>query len=135
MKIVLDTNVLLNAILPSSRYHWLIEKIISGELTLCVTTDILSEYAEILERFYNPAVADATLAALLYSPFVERYSPTYFWYLTEQDHDDDKFVDCAIIAAAQGIVTHDRHFNALKLLTFPPLTVLTPDELQQIIAG
>ncbi len=133
MKIVLDTNVLLNAILPSSRYHWLIEQIISGQLTLCVTTDILSEYAELLERFYNPAVAEATVAALLYSPFVERYAPTYFWQLIEQDHDDDKFVDCAIVAAAQGLITYDRHFNVLKSLAFPRVTVLTPDELRGIM--
>lgn len=132
MKIVLDTNVLLNAILPSSRYHWLLEQIIGGKFTLCVTTDILNEYTEVLERFYNPAVAEATLVALLYSPFVEQYAPTYFWQLIEQDHDDDKFVDCTIAASAQGVITHDRHFNALKSLVFPRVTVLTPDELWQI---
>ena len=134
MKIVLDTNVLLNAVLPSSRYHWLIDRILGGDLILCVSTDILNEYAEILERFYNSAVADAALAALIYSPFVERYAPTYFWRLIEQDHDDDKFVDCAIAAAAEGIITNDRHFNALKSIAFPHVTVLTPDELWQILA-
>jgi uncharacterized protein len=69
-RIVVDTNVFLNAILPSSSNYWLFEHIIDGSVTLCVTTEILSEYAEIFSRFYSPPVADAFLTALLYSPLL-----------------------------------------------------------------
>lgn len=126
MRIVLDTNVLLSAILPSSQHHWIIEKILDGEIVLCVSTDILSEYAELLERFYTVAVAEATLTAFL-------YSPAYFWRLIEQDHDDDKFVDCAIAAAAKSIISNDRHFNRLKSVKFPRVKVLTTDEFRRVM--
>lgn len=130
MRIVLDTNVLLSAIVPTSRYHWLLQYIIRGNITLCVSTDILSEYAELLEKFYNPVVAEATLAALLHSPFIERYAPSYFWYFIEADHDDDKFVDCAIAAGADMIVTFDRHFDRLRTIPFPAITVTNPDDFK-----
>lgn len=62
--------------------------------------DILMEYTEIFSRFYNPAVAESFLTALLYSPFVDKTDAYYTWWLIEQDVDDNKFVDCAIAASA-----------------------------------
>ena len=44
------------------------------------------------------------------------------------DKDDDKFVDCAITANADYIVTEDSHFDHLKQIPFPKLNVLTLDE-------
>ncbi len=49
MKVVIDTNVLLNVIFEGSKNHWIQKALEQGELTLCVSTDILDEYAEILE--------------------------------------------------------------------------------------
>ena len=77
--------MLLNAILPTSSNYWLFEQIIGGEISLCVTTEILAEYAEIFSRFYSPAVADAFLTALLYSPFVERVDVHFHWQAITAD--------------------------------------------------
>ncbi len=49
-KVVLDTNVLLVSISERSRLHWIFRKLIEKEYILCVTTDILAEYAEIIEQ-------------------------------------------------------------------------------------
>ncbi len=51
-----------------------------------------------------------------------------FHLLCDTDKDDDKFVDCAITAGADYIVTEDSHFNILKQIPFPRLNVLTLDE-------
>lgn len=77
MRLVIDTNVLLNAILPTSGAYWLFDGIVEGCFTLCVTTEILSEYTEVFGRFYGPAVAESFLAALVYSPFVEKVTTYY----------------------------------------------------------
>lgn len=133
MRLVIDTNVLLNAILPTSNDYWLFEGIIGGRFTLCVTNEILSEYAEILERFYSPATAESFLAALLYSPFVEKTDIYYAWWLIEQDTDDNKFVDCAIAASAHYIITNDRHFRVLASISFPKVAVLNPAQLNVLL--
>jgi len=49
VRVVLDTIVLLVSISNRSRLHWIFKKLINQEYTLCVTTDILAEYAEIIE--------------------------------------------------------------------------------------
>lgn len=134
MRVVIDTNVLLNAILPTSGAYWLFDGVIEGRFTLCVTNEILSEYTEILGRFYGPAVAESFLTALLYSPFVEKVTVYYTFWLIEQDADDNKFVDCAIAANAHYIITNDRHFRALADIPFPKVEVLNPEQLKTLLA-
>lgn len=42
----------------------------------------------------------------------------------DTDPDDNKFVDCAIIANAKYIVTQDHHFDVLKNIEFPKVDVV-----------
>lgn len=133
MKIILDTNVLVSAIAPNSDSHWIYEGVFEGKFVLCVSTDIMEEYAEIIERFYGFKVVDAVLTAFSYSPFIEYVAPSFFWNLIEQDADDNKFVDCAIAASANYIVTNDRHFNILKQIPFPKISVIKPEVFRKMI--
>ena len=133
MKIVVDTNVLLNAILPTSGHHWLFEQILNGTFTLCVSNEILTEYAEIFARFYGQTVAENFLTALIYSPFVEKGEVYFHWYAIDADPDDNKFVDCAFAANAQCIITNDRHVNALEKRAFPTIPVFTPDSFRRLV--
>ena len=55
-KVVLDTNCLLMAISSRSRYYPVWQSFLQGEYTLCVTTDILEEYEEVLARNINQRV-------------------------------------------------------------------------------
>ena len=61
--------------------------------------------------------------------------PTRLWHTThyrfgliEQDPDDNKFVDCAIIAGADYIVSEDAHFRILADIPFPSVAVIRLDE-------
>ncbi len=65
MKIVLDTNVLINSFLKRSKNYWIWQALEAQQLTLCVTTDILLEYEEIITRRYgDPILASFVLDAL-----------------------------------------------------------------------
>lgn len=131
MKIVVDTNVMLNAILPTSGNYWIFENIIQGNLTLCVSNEIISEYAEIFGRFYPPTVTESFLYSLLYSPFIEKVDIYYHWNLIKTDKDDDKFVDCALASNAHFIVTNDRHFKILSQIDFPKITSIRPSDFKK----
>lgn len=127
MKVVLDTNVLLVAIPFGTLYYPIFDAFLNGVFELCVTTDILDEYAEKLEEKYalRPYVAENTLKAIESSPDVAFVSKYFFWNLIAADPDDNKFVDCAVAANADFIVTEDRHFNVLKQIAFPPVRVIS----------
>lgn len=76
MNVVLDTNVMLVAVSERSPFHWIIAQLEMGNYNLCLTTDILIEYNEIIERHMGSKVADLALKAILQLPnlvFVNKY--------------------------------------------------------------
>ena len=64
MKVVIDTNIMLNAIYPGSKNYWIRKAMEFQQIDLCITTDILDEYAEIIERFFDEETANLFLSAL-----------------------------------------------------------------------
>ena len=63
-RIVLDTNVFLVSIPSRSQYHAIFRAFLDEKFTLCVTTDILVEYAEILGQRANQLIATDALEAI-----------------------------------------------------------------------
>jgi len=62
------------------------------------------------------------------------FQEIYFkWNLIEKDPDDNKFADVTIASGADYLVTEDRHFNVLRTLDFPKVTVIGAGEFLQII--
>lgn len=127
-RIVIDTNCLL-AILPSkSPYHQVWTDFIKGRLEVCVSNEILLEYEEILSQKTSPNFADAIIKALLNRKNLIRVSPTWRFHLISQDVDDNKFVDCAIAGQAEILVSNDNHFQVLKQIDFPKVTIFKIQE-------
>jgi len=135
MKVVLDTNVLFSALSNSSDYFSIWRALQLGRYELCVTTDILNEYEEKLQERFRPGVAGNTLGFITRSPDVIFVSNYYFWNFITVDPDDHKFVDCAISANADFIVTNDKHFRVLKEISFPSVPVISADDFVEILTG
>ena len=136
MRVVIDTNQLLSSISPKSKSHWLYQAIFSGKFTLCITTEILEEYDEIIEwGFRRRDVADNVLEAIINSPYVEQINVSSFWWLLTDDPDDNKFSDCAIAAGADYLLTEDKHFDVLKDIDFPNVNVVSLNEFRHILDG
>ncbi len=135
MKIVLDTNCLISVIMPGSYNNDIWEAFRAGKYTLCVSNEILFEYHEILAMRYNNLIANTVLKELIETPNIERINPTYRFNLITTDPDDNKFVDCAIIAGATYIVSNDRHFRELDKYDFPKVDLRTLSEFLSIVRG
>ncbi len=133
MKIVLDTNVLLVSISSRSRYRPILDSFINEEFELCVTTDILLEYEEIIKEHMGDKFAEYVLQLIENAPNVRWITKYYKWKLIEADVDDNKFVDCAIACDAKYLVSDDKHFNILDGIPFPKVEVLTAKEFKEII--
>jgi putative PIN family toxin of toxin-antitoxin system len=133
VKIVLDTNILLPSISRKSPLNWIFVSLLNEEYTLCVTTEILLEYTEVIERFFGSEVADNILEAIRNLPNLELVTAYYKWNLITEDPDDNKFVDCAIATNAKYIVSHDRHFNVLETIDFPNVEVISAIDFQKTL--
>lgn len=127
MKIILDTNVLLVSIGKKSQYRPIFDAFLRQEFVLVVSNDLLLEYAEIITIKTNAVVADNIIEMLLAQPNVEKREIFFKWGLLENDYDDNKFVDTAIVGNADFIVTNDKHFNPLKDIDFPKVEIIDID--------
>ena len=115
--IVVDANVVLAAMRSGNgASHLLVRKMITGEVPFAISTAVVLEYEDVLKRpgILGPApwiglsdidaILDALVAkATLASPFF-RFRPFL------GDPKDDLYIECALAAGADTIVTSDRHF-------------------------
>ena len=129
--VVIDTNCLVQMISRHSPFWPVWDAFRKGQYVLCVSNEIISEYAEILSLLTTPFIAENIVNAILKSPFCLRCDPQFHFELIKQDSDDNKFVDCAIIANADCIVSDDRHFDALKRTPFPQVRVIRLEQFLQ----
>lgn len=133
MKVVLDTNVLLAALPLTSSSHPIFLALVQGTYDLCLTSDILNEYEEVFQRRANPEIAALALDVLDILPNLLHINKYYFWRLITVDPDDNKFVDCAVAANADFIVTDDKHFNVLKKIEFPKVKVISKGKFLEML--
>lgn len=101
-RIVLDTNCLLQALPSRSPYHKIWSEILAGHVSLCVNTEILNEYEEIIARKTNADIAHNVVEAIARLHTTEFLNVYYHFRLIEADADDNKSAMRHTHAFAEG---------------------------------
>ena len=112
------------AISAQNEYYQVWQDFLDGKYTMCITNEIIEEYSEVLARNISPLISEFIVSAIINRRNVKKTYPSFAFHLIEADPDDNKFVDCAIIANAKYIVTQDHHFDVLKNIEFPKVDVV-----------
>ena len=113
-RLVLDTGVIVSALLFRSEASALFEAWRDGRFLLAVTDAILDEYARALRYPLFRLTEDEAVGIMeqLVLPYCQRFDavvgPRYC-----PDPDDDKFVNCALVAQAGALVSADRELLRL----------------------
>lgn len=76
-KIVLDTNCLLVSISKYGKAYPVWRAFLDGRFTLCISTEIVAEYEEIIGRLATPEVAKNVVDAILKRKNVLRIDPHF----------------------------------------------------------
>jgi len=133
LRVVIDTNVLLVAISSKSEYHWIFKNLLNGSYELYISNEILMEYEEIISSKFNSEVAQDVLRALLMLPNVLQTAIYFKWNLISEDPDDNKFVDCAVSANVDYLVSNDNHFSILESIDFPKISIIKAKEFKDVL--
>ena len=131
--IVLDTNCLLQSLPSKSPYHKIWTDVMTGEISLCVNTDILEEYEEKLCEYSSQEVAHNVVEAIAALTTTTMQNTYVHFHLLPGDVDDNKFVDCAIASNAELIVTNDKDFNPLKEIPLPKVEIMKIQDFIKIL--
>jgi putative PIN family toxin of toxin-antitoxin system len=132
MRIVIDTNCLLQIIGRRSPYASIYRALENKQLKLLLSSEVALEYEEILAIKINPSFAFFLTQSLIENPLVEKIEIFVNWRLISEDPDDNKFLDLALNGEADYLITNDGHFNSVKRISFSRLRIVTLKEFWEI---
>ncbi len=112
MKLVLDTNVLLAAVLVPGLCRELVTKELHKH-ELCCSLELLAEFAEKLESKFDQPPLELPFY-LAYRDRVKLVEPITLNRPVSRDPDDDMVIATALAAAAHAIITGDKDLLVLK---------------------
>ncbi|WP_282782470.1 putative toxin-antitoxin system toxin component, PIN family [Phaeodactylibacter xiamenensis] len=135
MKVVLDTNVLLMSLPKISKYRPIFDALLQSKFSLALSNEILQEYIEVIGQKTTVEIAQNLAELLLKLENVEQKEVFFRWNLISKDPDDNKFVDCAVAAGVQYVVSNDNHFKVLKAVKFPPVEIIDADTFLEQLAS
>ncbi len=133
MKVVLDTNILLQSLSRKSLVRSIWDSFLNEKFTLIVSNSILLEYEEILCAKTSENVAFNVISLINEALNTELIEVWYEWNAIIFDVDDNKFFDAAISGRADYIVTNDSHFNVVKDIKFPKVNNITAEHFLSLI--
>jgi len=124
-RIVLDTNVLISAILFGGKPRRVLDLVISGSVDCTLSTGILDELKDVLQRPRFGFSADVCFHIIeeLHGA-CDIISPSVSVDVIRSDPDDNRILECAVEAQAHFIVSGDPHL--LDLGKFEKIRILSP---------
>jgi putative PIN family toxin of toxin-antitoxin system len=131
MRVVLDTNVFVSAVLgptlQSILAYWR-----SGTFTLIVSDEIVQEYLGVLRRpkfRLTPEIIDPIMAQIF--QLADFVAPDVSIHAVQADPSDNKFLEVALAGKAIYIVSGDNHLLDIK--AYQDIRILTAREFISIL--
>ena len=115
MKIILDTNVLIDAINDDFSHTWkIIDLVLQGKIEAVASEKILKEYKLIIQRNIKKEQDKQKLQDFIAR--VDVINVNKKLNIIPDDPEDEKFVECAVEANANYIISSDAHLLNLQEL-------------------
>ena len=131
LRLVIDTNVLISSFFGGNPKK-VIDLWRKGSAVLCLTEQILEEYLRVIVRLpIAPETKNRLVAILREKRNIEMVNPSLHYTAIPGDPEDDKFIDCAVEAQADYVVSGDAHL--LKVKAFRGIPIYSPREFLQIV--
>jgi len=132
MRIVLDTNVLISALVFGGNPRRILEKVIRGELELHLSESILVELQGVLQRSKFSFSAEAIRVILSELRAIsEVVEPSVHIHQIEADPADNRVLECAEESHADFIISGDNHLLGIK--EYNKIDVVSPSQFLRML--
>ena len=128
INIVIDTNVVISALLFGGTPGKLIELWEKGLIRPLLSAEIMTEYLRVL-AYPKFKLSEEKINYIIHQeilPFFKVVKSIPGPSIIKKDPDDDKFIRCAQAGNAKTIISGDQHLLALK--SYHGITILTPTQ-------
>jgi putative PIN family toxin of toxin-antitoxin system len=133
IRTVIDTNVIVSAILFGGIPGKLISLWKSGHIQPLASKDIIDEYIKVL-TYPKFNLSEREINYILYNeilPYFEVVTLKSGQAIIPEDPSDDKFLHCAKAGKASVIISGDRHLINLK--SYSKIKILTPSQFLEVL--
>jgi uncharacterized protein len=131
LRLVIDINILISSFFGGNPKK-VIDLWRKGSAVLCLTEQILEEYLRVIVRLpIAPETKNRLVAILQEKRNIEMVNPSLHYTAIPGDPEDDKFIDCAVEAEADYIISGDAHL--LQVKAFRGIPIYSPKEFLQIV--
>jgi uncharacterized protein len=124
--VVIDTNVIVSAILFGGIPGELIPLWKSGRIKPLASKEIIDEYIKVL-AYPKFELSEAEINYILYNEILTHFDIIQIKdtpVIIKVDPSDDKFIHCAKTGKAGAIISGDQHLLSIK--TYQKIKILTP---------
>lgn len=138
MRAVLDTNVVVSALIWGGKPAALLRLATEGDLLLYTSASLLDELRDVLTRGHlatrlEHRRSSVEQALTLYGALTSHVTPVLVPRVVSHDTDDDHVIAAAIAANADFIGSGDHHLLALQ--THEGIRIVTPADALTALAG
>lgn len=135
MKVILDTNVLVSALISEGSPSLILEKVIESDtIQVCLSTLIFEEYLEVLARpkfqKFPSFIENAALVLHFLKTNSLNFEPMRKVELLK-DKSDNKFLELALESKADFLITGNS--QDFKIASFRNTKIVTPKEFIDLI--
>ena len=131
LRLVIDTNILISSFFGGNPKE-VIDLWRRGSALLCFTQEVLEEYLRVMARLpIAPETKSRLVAILQEKRNLELVTPSKHHAVIREDPEDDKFIDCAVEAKADYIISGDEHL--LRVKAYRGIPICSPKEFLQRI--
>jgi putative PIN family toxin of toxin-antitoxin system len=126
VRVVLDTNAVVSALLFSGISSELVSLWRKGLITLLLSREILDEYLRVFS-YPKFELTEEEIKELIQEeilPYAEVVKPKRRLRVVQRDPSDDKFIECAVAGKARVIISGDK--DLLSLGRYRQIRILSP---------
>lgn len=129
---VIDTNVLVSALVYGGLPLQILTLAASGRVRLCTSPVLLDELRRVLREKIQLGEADIAVVLARITDVAHIVHPTELLKVVDADPDDDRLFECAVAAGASFLVTGDG--KVLKVGRYRQVAVVTPRQFLEHFA-
>ena len=131
MRVVLDTNVYISAILFGGNCEEILRLAGLGSFEILISKAILLEIKSVLKDKFNWTGKQVAAATSYIKDITTEIKPDIALIVVRNDPSDNKIIECAVSGKARYIVTGDRN-HLLPLKKYKNIKILSPAEFLKL---
>jgi putative PIN family toxin of toxin-antitoxin system len=131
VRVVLDTNVYISAILFGGNCEEILRLANLGSFDLLLSKDILLEIKSVLKNKFNWTRKQVTTTISYLKDIATEIKPDISLDIVHDDPSDNKVIECALAGKAHYIVTGDRN-HLLPLKKYKNIKIISPAEFLRL---